>query len=220
MEAADVAFYCDMPHDDVKTANCIALVTPDGERTMNTFLGACVELSEADIPREAVDDAAIVFIEGYLLDSPSAALAAVAAARLAKQAAAEVALSLSDANCVRRNRQTFLSLVAGGLVDVLIGNEKEICAYFEDGDAAPTVDGALAACATLGIVSVMTLGADGARGRRQGRRGRGPCRRRRRVRGRFSRRPRPEDRPCPLRPLSGLPQVVALLGSNSAGDEA
>lgn len=162
MEAAEVSFHCDFPHDGVKTANCIALVTPDGERTMNTFLGACTELGEADIPRPLVEASKLVFIEGCLLDSPSAARAAFAAARMAKDAGTEVALSLSDANCVRRNREAFKTLVEGGLVDVLVGNEKEICAYFERDGLAPSRGNAFLKCSTLPVLTVMTLGADGA----------------------------------------------------------
>ncbi|MGC9269250.1 adenosine kinase [Acidiphilium sp.] len=114
------------------TARCLILVTPDGQRTMNTYLGACVDFSAADLDAEAIEAAAILYLEGYLFDPPQAKAAFHAAARLARAAGRKVALSLSDAFCVDRHRAGFLDLL--GSVDILFANEAEICALFEQND--------------------------------------------------------------------------------------
>lgn len=111
------------------TARCLVLVTPDGQRTMNTYLGACVEFSEADLDHAAIADAAILYLEGYLFDPPQAQAAFRKAASIARGAGRKVALSLSDAFCVDRHRAGFLDLL--GSVDILFANEVEICALFE-----------------------------------------------------------------------------------------
>ena len=125
------------------TARCLILVTPDGQRTMNTFLGACVTLTEDDVDEDLVAAAAVTYLEGYLFDPPAAqaafrraATAAHAAGRQValaamKGAGGRVALSLSDAFCVNRHRDAFRDLVAGH-VDILFGNETEITALYEE----------------------------------------------------------------------------------------
>jgi sugar/nucleoside kinase (ribokinase family) len=113
------------------TARCLILVTPDGQRTMNTFLGACVTLDESDVDESVVAAAAVTYLEGYLFDPPAAQSAFCKAAAAAHAAGRQVALSLSDAFCVDRHRAAFRELVAGH-VDILFANETEITALYEE----------------------------------------------------------------------------------------
>jgi fructokinase len=115
------------------TARCLILVTPDGQRTMNTFLGACVAFGEADLDVAAVADAEVLYLEGYLFDPPAAQAAFRAAAAAAHLAGRRVALSLSDAFCVDRHRAAFREFVRGH-VDVLFANEAEVTSLYELGD--------------------------------------------------------------------------------------
>ena len=117
------------------TARCLILVTPDGQRTMNTFLGACVTLDATDVDPSLVADAAVTYLEGYLFDPPAAQAAFRAAAAAAHAAGRQVALSLSDPFCVNRHRAAFRDLVAGH-VDILFANEAEITALYEANDFA------------------------------------------------------------------------------------
>ncbi len=119
------------------TARCLILVTPDAQRTMNTFLGASVELGPEDIAPELICAAQVTYLEGYLFDPPRAKEAFRKAAGIAHAAGRKVGLTLSDPFCVERHRADFLELVQGH-VDVLFANEAEICALYEtkDFDAA------------------------------------------------------------------------------------
>jgi fructokinase len=115
------------------TARCLILVTPDGQRTMNTYLGACVAFGEADVDTALIADAAVTYLEGYLFDPPAAQAAFRRAAAAAHAAGRQVALSLSDAFCVGRHRAAFRELVAGH-VDILFANEAEIASLYETDD--------------------------------------------------------------------------------------
>ena len=112
------------------TAQCLILVTQDGQRTMNTFLGACVSLTEADVDPALIGAAVVTYLEGYLFDPPAAQAAFRKAAAAAHAAGRKVALSLSDAFCVNRHREAFLGLVANH-VDILFANEAEITALYQ-----------------------------------------------------------------------------------------
>lgn len=112
------------------TARCFVLVTPDGERTMNTFLGASTELGPEEIDRQMIASAQVTYLEGYLFDKPEAKAAFNEAAVAAREAGRKVALSLSDAFCVDRHRDDFLALVRGG-VDILFANQNEITSLYE-----------------------------------------------------------------------------------------
>lgn len=117
------------------TARCLVLVTPDAQRTMNTYLGACVELGPDDINPEAFENAQVTYLEGYLWDPPSAKEAMLKAANAARGARRKVALSLSDAFCVDRHRASFQELI-DEYVDLLFANEAELlsltqCETFE-----------------------------------------------------------------------------------------
>jgi sugar/nucleoside kinase (ribokinase family) len=132
------------------TARCLVLVTPDGQRTMGTYLGACVELGPEDIDAALIGAAQITYLEGYLFDPPRAQQAFRAAAAVAHGAGRQVALSLSDPFCVGRHRAAFRELVAGE-VDILFANETEICSLYE------TDDFAAAAAAVRDHVAVAAL---------------------------------------------------------------
>ena len=112
------------------TARCLILVTPDAQRTMNTFLGACVELGPEDIDREIIAVAQVTYLEGYLFDPPRAKAAIRAAAEIAHAAGRKVSLSLSDPFCVDRHRAEFRDLVHHH-IDILFANEIEICSLYE-----------------------------------------------------------------------------------------
>ncbi len=132
------------------TARCLIAVTPDGQRTMSTYLGACVSFGEADLDEALVADSAVTYLEGYLFDPPSAQAAFLRAAAAAHRAGRLVALSLSDAFCVDRHRQAFRGLVRDH-IDILFANEAEVCSLYEDNefDAAARRAGAEVALAAL-----------------------------------------------------------------------
>jgi sugar/nucleoside kinase (ribokinase family) len=139
-------------------------VTPDGQRTMNTFLGACVALDESDIDAAVVAQAAVSYLEGYLFDPPAAQAAFRKAAAAAHAAGRQVALSLSDAFCVDRHRAAFRELVAGH-VDILFANETEITSLYEENTfegaaEAARLDVALAALTRSEAGSVILRGAE------------------------------------------------------------
>ncbi|NQW11627.1 MAG: adenosine kinase [Alphaproteobacteria bacterium] len=116
--------------DGPPTARCLVLVTPDAQRSMNTYLGACVNLTPNDVPRDLIEAAQVVYLEGYLFDPPEAKKAFVEAARLAHASGGKVALSLSDPFCVDRHRAAFQELVTHH-IDILFANEDEIISLFE-----------------------------------------------------------------------------------------
>src|SRR5882757_9657102 len=132
------------------TARCLIMVTPDGQRTMGTYLGACVELGPDEIEEALIASAQVTYLEGYLFDPPQAQAAFRRAAAVAHAAGRRVALSLSDPFCVGRHRAVFRGLVAGD-VDILFANEAEICSLYE------TDDFAAAAAAVRGHVAVAAL---------------------------------------------------------------
>ena len=149
ISAAGVQFPSPALQGGAPTARCLILVTPDGQRTMNTFLGACVAFGEDDVDEALVADSAVLYLEGYLFDPPAAQAAFRRAAAAAHKAGRQVALSLSDAFCVDRHRAAFRALVAND-VDILFANEAEICSLYELGDfeaaaAAAKADVGLAA---------------------------------------------------------------------------
>ncbi|NQU62209.1 MAG: adenosine kinase [Rhodospirillales bacterium] len=137
IQTLGVAFDTPFAKDGVSTARCLIFVTPDAQRTMQTFLGACVELGPDDVDEGVIADAQVTYLEGYLWDPPKAKEAFVKAAKLAHDADRQVSLSLSDPFCVGRHRAEFLDLV-NDHVDILFANEEEILSLYEvdDFDAA------------------------------------------------------------------------------------
>ncbi|HVC52696.1 MAG TPA: adenosine kinase [Stellaceae bacterium] len=145
------------------TARCLILVTEDGQRTMATYLGACVELGPEDVDPALVAAAEVTYLEGYLFDPPRAKEAFYRAAAIAHDAGKRIALSLSDPFCVGRHRESFRDLVAGE-VDILFANEAEICALYETDDfdrAAEAVRGQVAIAALTRSAAGSVILADG-----------------------------------------------------------
>jgi sugar/nucleoside kinase (ribokinase family) len=134
IRAAGVAFDTPPAFEGPSTARCYVLVTADGERTMNTYLGAAQDLHPRDIDTAAVAGAAITYLEGYLWDPKHAKEAFLKAASAAHEAKRMVALSLSDAFCVDRWRDEFLGLVRDGTVDLLFANEGELRSLYQTAD--------------------------------------------------------------------------------------
>ena len=112
------------------TARCLIFVTPDAQRTMQTYLGISVELGPDDIDEEAIRDSQITYLEGYLFDPPAAKQAFIKAAEIAHSAGRKVALTLSDPFCVDRHRAEFMHLITGH-VDIVFANEDETKSLFE-----------------------------------------------------------------------------------------
>ncbi len=112
------------------TARCLILITPDAERTMNTFLGACADLGSDDIDDDLIGRAQVTYLEGYLWDRDAAKQAFLRAARLAHAAGRMTALTLSDSFCVDRHRDSFRDLIRGH-IDILFANEAEILSLYE-----------------------------------------------------------------------------------------
>ena len=152
--AAGVRFDTPAATEGPATARCLILVTPDAQRTMNTFLGACVNLGPDDIDEAMIASARVTYLEGYLYDPPHAQAAFRKAARAARGAGRKVALSLSDSFCVERHRDAFLDLMQN--VDVLFANEAEITALFQS-----DFDSAVRAVGGRTGLAAITRGAEG-----------------------------------------------------------
>ena len=138
------------------TARCLIYVTPDAERTMCTFLGASTQLEPEDLDLSMVREAKVLYLEGYLWDSPAAKRAFIAAAEACRDSGGQVALSLSDGFCVDRHRESFLDLV-NGHVDVLFANDVEIMSLYKTDDFDTAVQQVSGCCR----VAALTRGAKG-----------------------------------------------------------
>jgi sugar/nucleoside kinase (ribokinase family) len=158
IRATGTHFATPMAVDGPATALSYILVTPDGQRSMNTYLGACQNLTVADVDEHLVRSAAVTYLEGYLWDPPAAKAAFVQAAGIAHAAGRQVALTLSDSFCVDRYRTEFLGLIRSKTVDIVFANESELHALYETSDFATALNALREDC-TLGSV---TLGAAGA----------------------------------------------------------
>lgn len=128
--AQGVRFETASAADGPPTARCLVLVTPDAQRSMNTHLGACANLTPDDVDPTMIAEAQVVYLEGYLWDPPQAKEAFLKAAKIAHENGGKVALSLSDSFCVDRHRAEFQELVRHH-VDILFANEQEIVSLFE-----------------------------------------------------------------------------------------
>ena len=158
LHAIGVGFNVPPAADGPATARSFILVTPDGERTMNTYLGASQHLGPGDIDPHTVRAARIVYLEGYLWDPPEAKKAFRKAMTIAHEAGNRVALTLSDAFCVDRYRNDFLGLVRDGSVDILFANIHELKSLYQTADEAT----ALAALREEDILGVVTRSEEGA----------------------------------------------------------
>jgi sugar/nucleoside kinase (ribokinase family) len=134
IRAAGVAFETAPASDGPATGCSYILVTPDGERTMNTYLGAAQELTPDDIDAVQIAASSVIYLEGYLWDPKNAKDAFVKASTIAHQAGRQVALTLSDSFCVDRYRGEFLELMRGGTVDLVFANEAELHSLYQTSD--------------------------------------------------------------------------------------
>jgi sugar/nucleoside kinase (ribokinase family) len=143
--------------DGPATARSFILVTPDGERTMNTYLGACTNLAAADVDEATVRSSAFVYLEGYLWDRDQAKDAFRRAGAIAHAAGRQVALTLSDSFCVDRFRDEFLELIRSGTLDILFANTHELQSLYRTAD----FDTALGALRQEGILAFVTRSQEG-----------------------------------------------------------
>jgi sugar/nucleoside kinase (ribokinase family) len=139
LRATGVRYDTALAADGPSTGRCLVLVTPDAQRTMNTYLGASVHLGEADVDPDAIRRARVLYLEGYLFDPPEAQDAFRLAARHARDAGRTVSLTLSDSFCVERHRAAFTDLVAEH-ADLVFANEAEILSLYEVASFDEAVD--------------------------------------------------------------------------------
>jgi sugar/nucleoside kinase (ribokinase family) len=139
------------------TGRCIILVTPDAQRSMNTYLGAAVEFSTEDVQADVIRDAQVTYLEGYLFDPPEAKKAFRRAAKIARETKRKLALTLSDTFCVERHRDEFLDLITND-VDILFANQNELMALYKTTD----IHEAIAAVRTICPLTVTTRSEKGA----------------------------------------------------------
>ncbi|MCX7351334.1 MAG: adenosine kinase [Alphaproteobacteria bacterium] len=130
MRAQGVVFDTPAATEGPATARSFILVTPDSERTMNTYLGACVNFTTADVDRKVVEAAQVTYMEGYLWDRPEAKDAFKLAARIARAAGRKTSITLSDSFCVERHRDSFLELIRND-IDIVFANEAEINSLYQ-----------------------------------------------------------------------------------------
>jgi sugar/nucleoside kinase (ribokinase family) len=130
IRAAGVAYDTPQATEGPPTARSLIFVTPDAQRTMQTYLGACLNLTPSDVDPDTIKGSKVIYLEGYLWDPPRAKEAFLQAARIAHGADRKVALTLSDSFCVERHRASFRDLVEHH-IDILIANEAEICSLWQ-----------------------------------------------------------------------------------------
>jgi sugar/nucleoside kinase (ribokinase family) len=149
-QSAGVHFATPHATSGPSTASSLILITPDGERTMNTFLGACVHLAPQDIDEAVVAASKVTYLEGYLWDPPLAKEAFKKAARIAREAGRLVSITLSDSFCVDRHRESFLDLIRSD-IDILFANEKEIKSLYQVDDFDQAMQQAREDCAIAAL---------------------------------------------------------------------
>lgn len=156
IQAQGVNFQTPSATEGPATARCMVLVTADADRTLQTYLGACVGLNPTDVDEDVVAQSQITYLEGYLWDPPEAKKAFIHAAEIAHKAGQRVALSLSDPFCVDRHRDAFKDLV-NNHVDIVFANEEEITSLYE----SENFDAACAAIKGSCEIAALTRGAQG-----------------------------------------------------------
>lgn len=164
IRAVGVTYEMPPARDGEATGRCLILVTPDAERTMQTFLGASTQFGPEDIDEDIVRNSGIAYLEGYLFDPAPARAAFYKAAQAAHAAGRKVALSLSDAFCVDRHRAEIRNLVDGH-IDILFANEEEIVSLYETRDFAGALDAVRGRCEIAALTrsekgSVIVSGGD------------------------------------------------------------
>jgi sugar/nucleoside kinase (ribokinase family) len=158
IQAQGVDFLVPARSDVGATARCLILVTPDAQRTMNTFLGAAQMLEAKDVDLAVVASAGITYLEGYLWDPAAPRAAMEAAIDAARAAGRKVAFTLSDSFCISRHRDSFLKLIEDGRIDILFANEAEITELAGEAD----FDAAVAAVSPKVLTLVVTRSEKGA----------------------------------------------------------
>jgi sugar/nucleoside kinase (ribokinase family) len=151
MRAQGVFFDTQAAEDGPATARSFILVTPDSERTMNTYLGACVNFTTHDVDRAVVEASQVTYMEGYLWDRPEAKEAFKLAARIARGASRKTSITLSDSFCVERHRESFLDLIRND-IDIVFANETEVKSLYQ----TQNFDGAMKAIAKDCPIAVLT----------------------------------------------------------------
>lgn len=131
IRAQGVSFDTEPLSDGPPTATSMIFVTPDGERSMNTYLGACLELGPDDVEEDKARNSSVTYFEGYLWDPPLAKTMIRQTAHFAHEGGREVAMTLSDPFCVGRYRDEFLDLMRSGTVDIVFANESELKSLYE-----------------------------------------------------------------------------------------
>ena len=152
IRSTGVAFATPPAEHGPATGRCFIYVTPDGERTMNTYLGASTYLAPPDVDEKLVEAAKIVYLEGYMWDRPAAKSAFQKAGAIARACGARVALTLSDSFCVDRFRGEFIDLMRSRTVDTIFANTEELLSLYE----TPHFDEALDALRAEGVLAAVT----------------------------------------------------------------
>ncbi len=142
--------------DGKPTAQCLILVSPDAQRTMNTFLGACTQIEQNDIDENLIATSQITYLEGYLFDEPKAKAAFFTAADFVQKHNRKLALTLSDPFCVIRHREDFKNLVENH-VDILFANEEELKEITQISDTEQAITAIRGKCDVIAV----TLGDKG-----------------------------------------------------------
>ncbi len=158
LQKTGVEYKVKMLEHGAASGKSMILITPDGERTMNTYLGACHDLTKVDMSEDQIGSAAITFMEGYLWDPPEAKLAFVQAANYAHKHERATAITLSDPFCVGRFREEFLDLLRSQTCDYVFANVEELKSLYETDDLHHAVQMVAQDCE----IAAITMGADGA----------------------------------------------------------
>jgi sugar/nucleoside kinase (ribokinase family) len=158
IQALGVEFVTPPRQGGAPTGRCLILVTPDAQRTMNTFRGAAHELDAGALDAEQIQGAAILYLEAYLWRSPGPRAAMEQAMAIAHQAGRKVAFTLSDIACIKPHRAEMIAMLEAGAIDLLFANENEICELAD----APDRDAAILALRDKVPLIVVTCGSEGA----------------------------------------------------------
>lgn len=151
IRASGVAYDTKPLETSPPTARSMIFVTPDGERSMNTYLGACMELGPRDVEEDKIAGSQITYFEGYLWDPPRAKDAIRQAAEIAHANGRQTALTLSDPFCVDRFRSEFLELMRNGVVDIIFSNEAELLSLYETSSLTSAIDAIRKDCSLAAV---------------------------------------------------------------------
>lgn len=157
IRAIGVAYDTQKLKSEPPTARSMIFVTPDGERSMNTYLGACMKLGPEDIEADKVAGSAVTYFEGYLWDPPRAKDAIRQAAEIAHKNDRQVSMTLSDPFCVDRFRDEFLELMRSGTVDIVFANEAEVKSLYQTASLEAAIEAIRVDCS----IAAVTVGENG-----------------------------------------------------------